>query len=104
MLSRMPCGILYRLQCDQITVRAACYAYTASVLATELIMFTTNEGGFDRILRIVLGIVLIAIVFVGPKTPLGWIGLVPLATGLIGWCPLYSLFGIRTCPARIEDK
>lgn len=63
-------------------------------------MFKTNEGTIDRALRVILGAVLIALVFTGPKTPLGWIGIVPLATGLIGWCPLYSLLGIRTCPAK----
>ncbi|MFN4024100.1 MAG: DUF2892 domain-containing protein [Hyphomonas sp.] len=63
-------------------------------------MFKTNEGTIDRTLRIIVGLALIAIVFVGPQTPWGWIGLVPLATGLIGWCPVYTLLGIRTCPAR----
>lgn len=56
-----------------------------------------NVGSIDRIARIVLGLVLIALVFVGPQTPWGRIGLVPLATALIGWCPAYRLFGIRTC-------
>ncbi len=59
-----------------------------------------NEGGIDRILRIVVGLVLIALVFVGPKTPWGWIGIVPLLTGLIGWCPAYLLFGIKTCKVK----
>ncbi len=59
-----------------------------------------NEGGVDRILRIVVGLALIAIVFVGPKTPWGWIGVVPLLTGLIGWCPAYMLFGIKTCKLK----
>lgn len=63
-------------------------------------MFKTNEGTLDRGLRILAGLVLIAIVFVGPKTPLGWIGIVPLVTGLIGWCPVYTLLGIRTCPVQ----
>ncbi len=63
-------------------------------------MFKINEGTLDRTLRVILGLGLIAIVFVGPKTPLGWIGVVPLATGLVGWCPVYSLLGIRTCPAK----
>jgi hypothetical protein len=63
-------------------------------------MFKTNEGTLDRTLRILAGLVLIALVFVGPKTPLGWIGLVPLVTGLIGWCPLYALFGLNTCPVK----
>jgi hypothetical protein len=55
-----------------------------------------NEGMIDRAIRIVVGLALIAIVFVGPQTPWGWIGIVPLATGLIGWCPAYSLFGLNT--------
>ncbi|MBU2743005.1 hypothetical protein A6M27_03575 [Acidithiobacillus thiooxidans] len=59
-----------------------------------------NEGMADRLIRIIVGIIVIALVFVGPQTPWGWLGLVPLITGLIGWCPAYSLFGIRTCPLR----
>lgn len=56
-----------------------------------------NVGTIDRIARIALGLVLIALVFVGPQTPWGWIGVIPLATALIGWCPAYRLLGIRTC-------
>jgi len=56
-----------------------------------------NEGSIDRALRVVIGVVLIALVFVGPKTPWGWLGLLPLVTGLVGVCPAYSLLGIRTC-------
>jgi len=56
----------------------------------------TNIGSIDRALRIVVGIVLIAMVFVGPQTPWGWIGVVPLLTALIGWCPAYSIFGFKT--------
>jgi hypothetical protein len=63
-------------------------------------MFKTNVGALDRILRIVLGIVLIALVFIGPKTAWGWIGVVPLATGLLSTCPLYSLLGIKTCKVK----
>ena len=59
-----------------------------------------NVGGIDRILRIVLGVVLIALVFVGPKTPWGWIGIIPLVTGLFSTCPVYSLLGIRTCRSK----
>lgn len=62
-------------------------------------MFKVNVGSVDRMLRIVLGIVLLALVFVGPKTMWGLIGVVPLVTGLFRTCPLYSLFGIRTCKA-----
>ncbi len=56
-----------------------------------------NENGIDRAIRIVLGLVLLALVFVGPHTPWGLIGLVPLATGFIGFCPLYRVLGIDTC-------
>lgn len=59
-----------------------------------------NEGSIDRIIRVIAGLVLIAIVFVGPQTPWGWIGVVPLITGLIGWCPAYSLFGVNTCRVK----
>jgi hypothetical protein len=56
-----------------------------------------NEGTIDRLLRIGLGVALIALVFTGPHTMLGWIGLVPLLTGLVGFCPLYRLLGVNTC-------
>jgi hypothetical protein len=60
-------------------------------------MFKVNVGSVDRLLRIVVGIVLLALVFVGPKTPWGLIGVVPLVTGLFRTCPVYSLLGIKTC-------
>ncbi len=60
-------------------------------------MFKVNEGTADRAFRAIVGIGLLAIVFVGPKTPWGWLGIVPLATSLMGWCPLYSVLGINTC-------
>lgn len=60
-----------------------------------------NVGTVDRILRAGLGALLIALVFVGPQTPWGWIGLIPLATAGLRFCPLYRLFGVRTC--RIEQ-
>lgn len=60
-------------------------------------MSAANVGNFDRSARIIIGIVLIAMVFVGPKTAWGWIGLIPLLTGLIRWCPAYRLFGMSTC-------
>ena len=56
-----------------------------------------NEGKVDRAIRIVLGLALIALVFIGPKTNLGWLGLIPLITGLTGFCGLYKLLGINTC-------
>jgi len=60
-------------------------------------MFKINVGSVDRILRITVGLVLIALAFVGPQTPWGWLGLIPLATGLFRMCPLYSLIGVNTC-------
>lgn len=58
---------------------------------------TANVGGLDRTLRIIVGIALLAMVFVGPKTMWGLIGIVPLATGLFKFCPFYPLLGISTC-------
>lgn len=60
----------------------------------------SNVGGLDRILRIVVGIVLIAFAVTGTVGVWGWIGVVPLLTGLIGWCPAYPLLGISTCPMK----
>ncbi|HEY0334048.1 MAG TPA: DUF2892 domain-containing protein [Stenotrophomonas sp.] len=60
-------------------------------------MFNRNIGTVDRVLRLVVGLVLIALVFIGPKTAWGWIGAVLIVTALINFCPLYRLFGIRTC-------
>mgnify|MGYP001602429945 CR=1 FL=1 len=61
---------------------------------------TRNEGNLDRGLRIIAGLVLISLVFIGPQTPWGWVGLVPLVTGLVGICPLYSILGINTFPMK----
>lgn len=60
----------------------------------------TNMGSADRIVRIVVGVVLIALVFVGPQIVWGWIGIVPIFTALIGFCPAYSLLGIKTCKSH----
>ena len=59
-----------------------------------------NVGTVDRAIRIIAGIILISLVFVGPQTPWGWIGLVPLLTGLAGTCPVYTILGIRTCKLK----
>lgn len=59
-----------------------------------------NEGTVDRVLRVILGLGLLSLVFIGPHTPWGYIGLIPLLTGLVGMCPLYSLLGINTCGVR----
>ena len=60
---------------------------------------TLNEGSLDRVIRVALGIVLLSLVFFGPKTGWGLLGLIPLLTGVVGFCPLYRLIGVRTCPA-----
>ncbi|OMG56576.1 hypothetical protein BJN45_02875 [Azonexus hydrophilus] len=59
----------------------------------------SNVGGIDKILRIVAGIALIAWALTGGPV-WAWIGIVPLATGLMGWCPLYPLIGLSTCPLK----
>ncbi|NMG73199.1 YgaP family membrane protein [Aromatoleum diolicum] len=59
-----------------------------------------NVGGMDKILRIVAGLVLIVLAIMGIGAPWTWIGVVPLATGLLGWCPAYSIFGMNTCPMK----
>jgi len=59
-----------------------------------------NVGGIDRILRIIVGIVLIALSLMGTIGVWGWIGIVPLVTGLFKFCPLYSIIGMNTCPMK----
>ena len=57
-----------------------------------------NEGTVDRVMRVLLGAGVLSLAFVGPQSAWGWLGIIPLVTGLIGSCPLYTLFGLRTCP------
>jgi hypothetical protein len=59
-----------------------------------------NSGGIDRIARALLGVVLIALTVTGTIGAWGWIGIVPLATAAFGFCPLYTLLGINTCPMK----
>lgn len=59
-----------------------------------------NVGGIDRILRIIAGLLALSLIFIGPQTPWGWLGLIPLVTGLFKFCPLYPLLGIKTCSAE----
>lgn len=60
-------------------------------------MFANNVGGVDRLLRILVGLALVVAAYMGTVGVWGWIGVVPLVTGLAGTCPAYSLLGIRTC-------
>ena len=59
--------------------------------------FTRNEHDIERAARVLLGLGLLSLVFVGPETLWGLVGIVPLVTGLAGTCPIYSLFGVSTC-------
>lgn len=59
-----------------------------------------NEGGVDRALRAIVGIGLVGATLAGMIGPWGWIGIVPLATAAVGWCPLYTMLGINTCGIR----
>lgn len=61
---------------------------------------TKNIGGIERVIRILAGLVLIALTVTNTVGIWGWLGVVPLATGLMGWCPPYSLLGINTCKNR----
>lgn len=63
-----------------------------------------NVGGTDRILRITVGVVLIALVLMGKIGVWGWIGLIPLATGIFRFCPAYTLFGKNTCGTAPGDQ
>jgi len=60
----------------------------------------TNEGTVDRALRVIAGLVLIGLAATGTVGIWGWIGIIPLLTGAIGFCPAYSIFGISTCPMK----
>jgi hypothetical protein len=59
-----------------------------------------NEGNLDRVLRVAGGLAILSLAFVGPKTAWAYLGVIPMITGLVGFCPAYALFGIRTCKVR----
>lgn len=61
----------------------------------------TNEAGWDRVARVVLGLALLSLTVVGPKSLWGLIGLVPLFTGAVGFCPLYRVFNFSTAPRQL---
>ena len=65
--------------------------------------FARNEHGVERVIRVALGLAVLSLVFVGPQTYWGLIGILPLATGLLGSCPLYTLFGLSTCPVSSDN-
>lgn len=57
-----------------------------------------NEGRVDRVIRIAAGLVLLSLAVIGPRTPWGLLGLIPLLTGIVGFCPLYRIVGMKTYP------
>lgn len=59
-----------------------------------------NVGGIDRVVRVVAGVALIGLAATGTVGAWGWIGVVPLATGALGWCPPYAIFGFNTCSMK----
>lgn len=58
-----------------------------------------NIGSVDKIIRVLVGLVLVALVFVGPQTPWGWIGVPFILIALVGTCPIYKIIGVSTCKA-----
>ncbi len=67
-------------------------------------LFPKNEHVVERIIRIVVGLAVLSLVIVGPKTPLALLGAIPLVTGLLGSCPLYTLFGLSTCSLKTKTS
>jgi hypothetical protein len=61
---------------------------------------TINEGTVDRAVRVIAGLISLSLAFIGPKSAWGYIGLLPIVTGLVGFCPAYTLLGISTGPAK----
>lgn len=59
-----------------------------------------NIGGTERVIRVIAGLAITSLAFVGPASPWAFLGLVPVATGLMGWCPPYAIFGINTCKKK----
>jgi hypothetical protein len=59
-----------------------------------------NVGNIDRIIRVVVGLLVLSLVMLGPQTAWGFLGLIPLASGIFGYCPVYHLLGLNTCSAH----
>jgi hypothetical protein len=56
-----------------------------------------NIGNIERVIRVLAGLIILSLAFVGPKSPWAYLGIVPILTGVIGWCPPYAMLGISTC-------
>jgi hypothetical protein len=63
-----------------------------------------NVGKIDRLIRLVIGLAVLSLIFIGPKTLWGLLGLVPLGTALIGWCPPYAILGLSTCKSQSRSE
>lgn len=63
-----------------------------------------NEHLLDRAVRVVIGLAVVSLVFVGPQTPWAWLGMIFVVTGLVGSCPIYTVLGINTCSLRTQHK
>ncbi|HUP50265.1 MAG TPA: DUF2892 domain-containing protein [Thermoanaerobaculia bacterium] len=66
-------------------------------------LFPRNEHTIERFIRVILGAAILSLAFVGPATPWAYLGVIPIATGLLGSCPLYTLLGISTCPLKTRS-
>jgi hypothetical protein len=67
-------------------------------------LFPVNEHPIERVIRVALGLGVLSLAFVGPQTAWGYLGIIPLATGVLGSCPVYNLFGITTCPYKASQR
>lgn len=63
-------------------------------------LFPRNTHTFERVFRVLLGLGALSLALAGPRTPWGYLGLIPLATGLLGSCPIYTVLGFTTCPVK----
>ena len=62
-----------------------------------------NEHSVERVLRVMVGLAVLSLAFVGPRTPWAYLGLIPVATGLLGSCPLYTILGVSTCRLNVRS-
>jgi Protein of unknown function (DUF2892) len=67
-------------------------------------LFPANEHPIERVIRVALGLTVLSFAFVGPQTAWGFLGLIPILTGIVGSCPAYTLLGISTCPYKPSQK
>jgi hypothetical protein len=88
-------------EASSLQIQNSTYVGTVFLIKTHLTTGGTamkqNIHNVERVIRVVLGLIIFSLVFVGPKSLWGLIGILPIMTGLIGWCPPYQLLGISTC-------